>query len=74
MRQLMSAFIDHLVVADNESVLHRVIVKLGAGIGVRHRNLNRLNVEFFRECDGVVDGLVRLAGQSHDEVAVNHQS
>ena len=62
-RQLVSAFIHHLVVAHHESVLHGVVVEFGAGIGVGHRNLNGFHVQLFGERDGVVDGLVRLARQ-----------
>ena len=72
--QLMSAFIDHLVVADNEPVLHGVVVELGSGIRVRHRNLDGFDVEFLGEGNGVIDGLRRFAGQTHDEVAVNDES
>ncbi len=64
MRQLVAAFVDHLVVADHEAVLYRVIVKLGAGIGVGDGDLNGFDVQFFGEGDRVVDGLVesRRAG------------
>ena len=61
LRQLMSTFIDHLVIADDESILHRVIVKLRPRIRVRHRDLNGFDVEFLGKCNGVVDGLVGFA-------------
>src|SRR6266700_3761578 len=38
--QLMPTFVNHLIVADDEAILHRVVVKLGAGIGMCHGNLN----------------------------------
>src|ERR1700674_2744049 len=59
-RQLVSAFIHHLVVAHHESVLHRIVVKLRARISMRHGNLNGFHVQFFGKRDRVVDRLVRL--------------
>ena len=54
-----------------ESFLRHAVVKLGAGHGVSERDLNRFAVEFLGEVDGLVDGLVRFAGETDDEVAVN---
>src|ERR1700688_1916897 len=73
MRQLVSAFVPHLVVAHHKSVFHRVVIKLSARIRVRHRNLDGLYIEFLGECDGVVDGLVRLARQTQNEVSVDNE-
>ena len=41
---------------------------------MRHRNLDGFDVEFLGEGNGVIDGLRRFAGQTHDEVAVNDES
>src|SRR5215467_15654037 len=71
--ELMSAFVDHLAVRDHESVLDGVVIKLGARICVRDGNLNGFDVELLGESNGVVNALVRLAGQTHDEVAVNSE-
>ena len=74
LRHLMSAFVDHLGVGDHEAVLHRVVVEFGARVGVSHRHLNGLDVEFLGEVDGVANGFAGLAGQSQDEIAVDDQT
>ena len=61
---LMAAFIHHFGVGDYESALHGVVVELSPRISVRHRDLNSFDVEFFREVDGVADGLPSLAWQT----------
>ena len=73
MRQLVAAFIHHFVVAYDEPIFYRVVIKLGSRVSMRNRNLNGLHIKFFGKRDGVVDGLAGFAGQSHDEVAVNHK-
>src|SRR5581483_9030124 len=71
--QLMSAFIDHLVVGHHESVFHGVIVELGAGISVRHGHLYGFHVKFFGKRDCVVNRLAGFTRQSQDEITVDDQ-
>ena len=75
MRDLVAAFVDHLrAFIQDEAVGFGVVVKLGARIGVRHRNLDGFHVEFLGEVDGAANGLLGLAGQAEDEVAVDDQA
>src|SRR5207253_5492125 len=74
MKELVTTVVHHLAVGHKEPVLYSVVVKFSTGISVGHRNLNRLDVQLFSECNSSVDRLVSLTGKSHNEVAVNHQS
>ena len=70
LRQLMacSSVID---IDGDQVVLLGVIVELRAGIGVRDRNLDGLDVEALGEIDGVAKRVARFAGQADDEIAVD---
>src|SRR5215813_11346482 len=74
LHHLMSTLVHHLGIRHQESILHDVIVELGAWVRMGHRNLDRFDVEFLGKVNGVADGLASLARQSEDEVAVNHQA
>ena len=73
-RQLMSTLVDHLGVGDHEAILHRVVVKFGAGIRVSDGYLDGLDIQFLGEVDGATDGFVRFPGQAQDEIAVDDQT
>src|SRR5262249_35199232 len=47
------------------------VMQFGPRHGVRKRNLNRFAVQFLGEVDSVVDGFLRFAGKTDDEVSVN---
>src|SRR5580700_10934989 len=53
--QLMSTLIDHLVVADHEAILHRIIVQFGSRVSMSHGNLNRFHIQFLGERDRVTN-------------------
>ena len=63
-------FVRHGIDRD-QVVLLDVIVELGAGIGMRDRDLNRLGVEPLGEIDGVAQALASFARQADDEVGVD---
>src|SRR5436853_761507 len=69
-RQLMAHLVGHIFV-EQVIVGAQVIVELRAGIRMRDGDLYRLAVEFLRILHSRFDRLMRLAGQSDDEVAVN---
>ena len=73
MRQLVAALVHHFGVCNHETVFDCVIEKLGAGIGMRNGNLDRLDVELFGEINRVVDRVACFAGEAKDEVAVHHK-
>ena len=72
-RHLVAAVVRHLLVGDQVVVLG-VVVELGAGVGMRDRDLNGLAVERLGEVDRVADRLRRFAGKTDDEVAVDDQA
>src|SRR3954447_8177294 len=70
----MAAVIDHLGIGRQEAILHYVFVEFGAGVRVGDGDLNGFDIEFFGERNGVLDGLVSLAGKAKDEISVNDQA
>jgi len=71
----VSAFVNHRrAFAQDEAVGLGVVVKLGAGIGVRDGDLNGLAIELLGEVDGSANGFLGLAGESEDEVTVDEES
>src|SRR5258708_2992793 len=69
--ELGATLVQHLRVLHHKTVAYRVIVKLGAGISVRHRDLDSFYVQLFCECNRVVDGLASLSRQSENEITVD---
>src|ERR1700733_259210 len=71
--KLMAAGVGHAFDA-HQAVLFGVLVKLRPGERMAERNLDGFNVQLFGELNGLTQSLARLAGKSHDEVAVNGQA
>ena len=74
MGQLVPAFVDHLGVCHHKAVFYSVFVEFSSRVGVRHRNLDGLDIKFFGEVDGLADRLSRFPGQAQNEVAVDDQA
>src|ERR1700722_2496534 len=73
-RELMSAFIDHGSVVDDETILRGIVIELGAGIGVGDRNLDGLDVKSLGEVDGVADRFLGFAREAEDEIAMDGEA
>ena len=56
-----------LILVMQPIVLARLVVQEGAWIGCSERHLDRVWVDLLGEADGLLDGLLGLAGQSEDE-------
>src|SRR5262249_39590906 len=56
---------------DEPAVLPGHLIKLSARIRCSQRNLDTKHIEFLREADGILDGLLRLDWQPKDESAVD---
>ena len=73
MRSVGSRRLDEIgfILLREPAVLAGHFVKLGAGIRRGERNLDAEHIEFLREADGVLDGLLCLDRQAENESAVN---
>src|SRR5262249_4157845 len=74
-RELHPALVDQLGVADVEpAVLDRLTVQIGAGIGGRERDLDRVGVDLRGKADRFFDRLLCFAGKSKNEGSVDRDS
>src|SRR5450759_4234048 len=74
LHHLVSAIVDHFCVAGHKAIFYREFVQFSSRVSMRHRNLDRLYVEFLGEVDRVLDGLASFSRQSEDEISVDYES
>src|SRR6266699_6124060 len=68
----MSSFVHHAAL-HHEIIFHSEIKELSSRIGVSHRYLNGLDVEFLRERNRILYGLAGFSRESQDKVTMNYQ-
>src|SRR5262249_40071258 len=72
-RKLMAHLVSHLSI-HQILIFPQVIIKLGSGIGVRDRDLDRFAIELLGKLDRPLDCLWRLTRETNDEVPMNDDS
>jgi len=72
--RVLVAMLAHQAPGRKVCMLPHVVVELRPRIGRRERDLDAVGIQLFRECDRLLDGLLRLPWQTNDEGAMDHDA